>query len=721
MANTIDLKQKLHSRERRFLESGQYEDDLVVKSKDPIRFELLNEKLVQAVTNAHEVARLVSASPMTRELGEVIFGLYTPEGDAVALSKGLLVHVHTVSRMIKWMIEQDYESKVTFSEGDYFFNNDPYIGGAHALDQMIVTPIFFDGEIVGWSAGLTHVPETGGSAPGGMMPFARHRFDEGLFLPCVKIGENDEFNFDLEVLVERSIRTPVIWMTDNRAKMTGTRMIREQVKELISDFGVEYFQKACYEYIEDGRRATQERVRSVLAPGTYREVAWRGSIIPGEETLLHAPLEMTVHRDGRITLSWEGMSPAGWHPFQGTLPALEGLVLNGVIQNLLYDARHNEGLIMAVTLEVPEGSVGNPPSIFHPTAMWGAIYGAGVSVGQALGRAYYAKGYREEVHASSALSSGFLAGGTDQYGRPFGSHNMEFAAAGFFATAVMDGLDTAGVEFNPEGDMGDAEIWEQMFPCIYLAREIHKNGGGFGKFRGGNGILSLYAVWGSDDVQVGSFGSAPIFSAPGLMGGYPASALYFWIGRDTDLKERIEAGRRVPSSEGLDPAEPEFVRMVDADWELVPGANAVVKPARQYDIFTALTGDGGGFGDPIKREPRSVSEDLRKGLSDVKTARDVYCVAIDPDTFEVDKEETDRLRVERRRDRLAQAMPAEKYKTAVRQKLLSGELLRGDEFAPTRRMYRNVLGFSETWARHFRSFWDLPEDLDIDPGKGEHR
>lgn len=715
----FDLKEKLRAREQAFKETGRYEDDLVRKLKDPIRFELLNEKLVQVVTNAHEVARLVSASPMTRELGEVIFGLYTPEGDAIALSKGLLVHVHTVSRMIKWMIEQDFETKVGFKEGDYFFNNDPYIGGAHALDQMIVTPIFFDGELVAWSAGLTHVPETGGSAPGGMMPFARHRFDEGLFLPCVKIAEDDEFKYDLELLVERSIRSPVLWMTDNRAKMTGARMIREQVKELIADFGIDYFQRACYEYIEDGRRATQERVRRVLSPGTYREVAWRGSIIPGEETLLHCPLEMTVHRDGRMTLSWEGMSPAGWHPFQGTLPALEGLVLNGVIQNLLYDARHNEGLILAVQLKVPEGSAGNPPSIFYPTAMWGAIYGAGVSVGQALGRAYYAKGYREEVHASSALSSGYLAGGKDQYGRPFGSHNMEFAAAGFFATAVMDGLDTAGVEFNPEGDMGDAEIWERMFPTVYLSREIHKDGGGFGKYRGGNGILSLYHVWGSDDVQVGSFGSAPIFSAPGLMGGYPAAALYFWIGRNTDLKERIDHGDEIPSSEGEDPSNPDFVRLIDGDWEMIPGGNALVRPVTRYDIFTALTGDGGGFGDPLRRDLSAVVEDLRNGVTTVRTARDVYCVAIDPVTFEVDPKETERLRTERRAERLAQGTPASEYKDGLRSRWISGEILADESLIATRRMYRQVLDFSSTWGRHFRSFWGLPDDFTVAPEEGD--
>ena len=167
-----DLKQRLRDGERTFREEGFYEPSLDLKEQDPIRFELLYSKIVQSVTSAHEVARRVSASPMSRELGEIIFGLYTPEGDAVALSRGLLIHVHTMSRMIKWMIENDYEEDPGFKEGDFYFNNDPYIGGAHCPDQMIVTPIYWDGRLVAWAGGLTHTPETGGSDPGGFIPFA---------------------------------------------------------------------------------------------------------------------------------------------------------------------------------------------------------------------------------------------------------------------------------------------------------------------------------------------------------------------------------------------------------------------------------------------------------------------------------------------------------------------------------------------------------------------
>lgn len=698
------LYQQLLDREEFVKTKGCYLEHLEQKEADPVRFEVLNSKLVQTVTSAHEVARLVSASPMTRELGEVIFGLYTPEGDAVVLSRGLLIHVHTMSRMIKWMLANDFETSPGFAHGDYYFNNDPYIGGSHCPDQMIVTPVFHEGRLVAWAGGLTHTPETGASEPGGFVPFARSRFEEGLFLPCVKIAENDEIKRDLEILVERSVRSPIYWLTDNRAKITGAKMIREQVAELIAEYSLEYFQAVCREYIEDTYRAARRRVVDVLETGRYREVAWRGSVMPNEERLLHGPVELTVADDGHITLDFSGMSPAGRHPFQGTLPTLEGLVMNVVIQHLFYDLKHNEGVLMAARLNVPKGSAGDPPNFMYPTALWGIVYGAGLAVGQALSRAYFAKGYREEVHATSALSTGYTAGGVDQYGRIFGAHNFEFSAAGMFATAVLDGLDTAGVEFNPEGEMGDAEIWEQIMPPMYLSRGIHIDGGGFGRFRGGNGVFSTYMIPPTTtELEIGSFGSAPIFSAPGLMGGYPAGCVYMWVGSRTNLHHLITETEPLPAGEGEEPAMPEFVRLVDADWDVYQGSNKLVSPVAPFDIFTAMSGDGGGFGDPIERDPHLIVLDLANRVTTSWTAHHVYGVVLD-DNGNVNEDATADCRSGIRAQRLARAIPAREYRERTRRYLVDGELP-----TPTGRMYADVLAFSPEFRRTFLDFWQLPE------------
>lgn len=704
----MDLKERLEEQERRIRDTGCYEPELSMKEKDPVAFEVVFTKLLQIVTNAREVALLISASPATREQGEIIFGLYTPEGDSICLSTGLMIHVHTMSRAIKWMIQNDYERDIGFAEGDYFFNNDAFIGGGHPSDQMLITPFYVDGQLEGWIGGLTHVTETGAVEPGSLGSSITSRFAEGLILPCLKVGEGDELRRDFDVLVERSVRSPIPWLTDNRAKLTGLRMIREAVKALIDEIGIDDYRKLTREYIEDTLRATREKVRRFLFPGRYREVGWRGITIPGIESLLQAPCEMVVGRDGSIRLDFDGLSSAKRQPFQSTLPLFEGMLFNALIQHVFYDLRYNDGTFLAVDLNVPKGSACNPDDIFLPTLLWGPAYAGQVAAGQCVARAYFAKGYREEVHASGALVSGNLAGGTDQYGRPFGAHCFEFAASGQFAMVFMDGLDTAISDFNPEGDMGDAEIWEQSMPQIWLGREIRKDGGGFGKYRGGSGIHSLYLTPEGSELEMGSFGTAPIFTAPGMMGGYPAPALYAWIGRNTNVKELIEAGEPLPSSEGEDFERPDFVRMIEAEWDFAHGQNYPARPLPPYSIYSVVTGDGSGYGDPLERDPALVVRDLRNGVTTRRAARDVYGVVLDERTLEVDERATAELRAEKRRQRLARGVPAQEYKRRARERVLAKDFP-----LPVRRLYADVLARSAKFAAEFKRFWELPEDYEV--------
>jgi N-methylhydantoinase B/oxoprolinase/acetone carboxylase alpha subunit len=705
---STSLKSRLAEQESRFKSSGAYEADLSIKEQDPIGFEVLFTKLLQVVSNAREVALSISASPATREQGEIIFGLYTPEGDSICLSTGLMIHVHTMSRAIKWMIENDYETTVGLHEGDYFFNNDSFIGGGHPSDQMLITPFYVDGRLEGWVGGLTHVTETGAVEPGAMGSSFTSRFAEGLILPCLKVGEGDQLRRDIDILVDRSVRSSISWLADNRAKLTGLRLIREAVKALIAETGVDVYGKLTREYIEDTLQATREKIRRFLFPGRYREVAWRGVTLPGQETLLHAPCELTLKRDGSIHIDFDGLPSARRQPFQGTLPLFEGMLFNGLIQNVFYDLRYNDGTFLAVELNVPKGTACNPDNIQLPTTLWGPAYGGMMAMAQCVSRAYYAKGYREEVHASGPLTSGNLAGGTDQYGRPFGGQCFEFASSGMYAAAFMDGLDTAFSDFNAEGDMGDAEVWEQQMPQVFLVREIRKDGGGFGKFRGGSGIHSLYIVPKGIEMDMGAFGSPPIFSTAGIMGGYPASALRVWVGRNSNLNELMAAGAQLPSSEGDDPAHPDFVRLVSADWEFIHGQNYPARALPPGSLFSVVSGDGGGYGDPLEREPSFVARDFLNGITTARAVRDVYGVVLDGTTSAVDGPATVELRAAKRRERLSRAVPASEYKRQMRERVLAREFPK-----PAAALYRDVLSISKKFADEFRAFWELPEDYAV--------
>ena len=165
--------------------------------------ETLHTKLRASCVSAREMARRISASPGVREVGEMVVAIYTPEGDAVALSNGIMVHVHTMSRFIKWMIREGYEADPGIRAGDIFANNDAFIGTVQVPDVMDVIPIFWENELVGWAGAVCHELESGDITPGGDVCLAQERFTEGLFVCAEKIGSNDEIRRDYVIRCER--------------------------------------------------------------------------------------------------------------------------------------------------------------------------------------------------------------------------------------------------------------------------------------------------------------------------------------------------------------------------------------------------------------------------------------------------------------------------------------------------------------------------------------
>ena len=178
------LKEMLVSSREQFEKTGSYcgATSLHLKEKDPLKYERLYSRLRGTMVASREAALRVSASPIVKELGELCFALYTPEGDSVVLSTGIIVHVHTMSMAIKWMIDNDYEADPGINPGDIFANNDPLIGDAHTADVQSLTPIFYAGEVVGWVGAVTHVMDCGGVDAGGLPIMTINRFGDGLYL-----------------------------------------------------------------------------------------------------------------------------------------------------------------------------------------------------------------------------------------------------------------------------------------------------------------------------------------------------------------------------------------------------------------------------------------------------------------------------------------------------------------------------------------------------------
>src|SRR6201996_1912813 len=127
------LKQMLDESEAAFAAPGYYHglERLTLKERDPLHFEKLFSRVRGGMVSSRETALNISASPIVRELGEISFALYTPEGDNVALSTGIIVHVHTMSEAIKYMVRNGWEDNPGIKPGDIFANNQPTIGDVH--------------------------------------------------------------------------------------------------------------------------------------------------------------------------------------------------------------------------------------------------------------------------------------------------------------------------------------------------------------------------------------------------------------------------------------------------------------------------------------------------------------------------------------------------------------------------------------------------------------
>ncbi|MDX6687963.1 MAG: acetone carboxylase, alpha subunit, partial [Baekduia sp.] len=269
------LAQMLATSEELFERTGYYHglEHLPLKDADPLHFEKLFSRVRGGMVTARETALNISASPIVRELGEISFALYTPEGDNVALSTGIIVHVHTMSEAIKFMVRNGWEDNPSIRPGDIFANNQPTIGDVHNADVQTFVPIFNPekpGELLAWAGGVIHVMDIGASTPGGVCVAPTTRFDDGIDLHCMKIGERDELARWHLKRVSMQSRAPGLYVLDERTRLSGCHMIRDAVERLVLEEGTDVFRQFMREVIEDGRRDFKSRVRGLLVPGRYR-------------------------------------------------------------------------------------------------------------------------------------------------------------------------------------------------------------------------------------------------------------------------------------------------------------------------------------------------------------------------------------------------------------------------------------------------------------------
>jgi acetone carboxylase alpha subunit len=713
----------------RTAETGYYNglEQLPLKEAEPIAFERMFAKLRSGVVDARETSKKIAASPIVEQEGELCFTLYNAAGDCVVTSTGIIIHVGTMGAAIKYMIVNGWEENPGIEDGDIFCNNDCAIGNVHPCDVMTIVPIFHVGMLVGWAAGVTHVIDTGAVSPGSMAVGQTQRFGDGYQITCRKVGIQDRLSRDWLHESQRMVRTTRFWILDERTRVAGCHKIRTMLEEAIDEEGLEAWEAFSYEVVEDGRRGLQKRLRSLCVPGKTRQVAFVdvpyshpdvNLVQPYAEinTIMHAPSTIEIKPDASWTLDFEGSSRWGWHSFNCHQVSFTSGIWVMMTQTLIPTERINDGAYYGTHFRLPKGTWMNPDDrrTAHAYA-WHFLVSGWSPLWRGLSRTYFARGYMEEVNAGNANTCNWLqGGGINQDGQIHSVNSFECAAVGVGASAVRDGVNHGAAIWNPEGDMGDMEIWELAEPLLYLGRNLKMDTGGAGKYRGGAGFESLRMVHQAKDWTMYFMGNGRITSDCGLMGGYPSSAGYRFEAHKTGLIEAIAQGRPLPLGPDFDPDNPEYEKTLPKGAIVKRDQQCVTTEAvfEEGDLYLNYMRGGPGFGDPLDRAASLVEDDLNNFRVSPRLAEQVCGVVMSKNgdgSWHVDGgEATAERRAQIKQERIARAEPTRTWMKRERQRVLGKEAS-----FQVKQMFASSFGLSHKFLGEFKEFWELPDDWEL--------
>ena len=491
-------------------------------------------------------------------------------------------------------------------DGDVIALNDPYLcEGAisHCPDFLILRPIFFDDDLVGYSSQWGNLMDVGGTAPGSMPISARSIYYEGIRMPPIKLYDQGKLNEEALRLFCHNTRTPKMVEADIKAIAAGTAAGAARVRELCARFGKDTYLEACDAMLDRTRSGLIELIRTHLPDGERFEF----TDYADDDGLGNGPikLQMAMWRDGdTMNVDWTGSSPE--------VPGSVNFYLNpemfkmfmGVFLIMAFspDLVFNDGYYDLIKVTLPEGSILRPtfpaPVGNRLSLMARQFDVVGAVFSKALAQFAVSGGY--------GTSPNFVFAGTDERGEEF--QVLEILYGGIPARPVGDGLD--GHSWWPMFKAVPTEYLEKYYPIEIESYRARIDSGGAGYHRGGHGVAKTYR-----------------FLSDGTISFQDDRAVTFPWG--------YNGGQYGMSSEKL-------IIHADGSEERLP-SKVETFPIKKGDRLVFSTAGAGGLGDPLDREPERTAADVHAGLVSVDAAAAEYGVVVSADG-EIDHEATERER-----------------------------------------------------------------------------
>jgi len=570
--------------------------DKILVSVFQRRFKSITEEMSIALSRT-------ARSPILCEAKDFVTGLYDGKGKMLEQTENLPILAFSLGPVCEYIANYFGEE---IYPGDVIFHNDVFSMGNQNNDVAVYKPIFYEDQLIAWSACKGHQADIGGAVQGGYNPHATEVFQEALRIPPVKVFERGRLRKDVWNLIFANIRLRIV-EEDMKAEIGSCVIGERRMLEIISRYGVDVYE-AHKEYLFD---STEKMMRSEIRKipnGIYSGEArgYYDGKTPGSTYTIRA--KITVE-DEQIVFDYSDSDPQTPGFVNGTYTSTASAAILTFLQMVNPDMPHNDGMVRPVDFLIPEGTILNAS---YPAATTYGNHLCPINA-NAIMRALTPAIPGRVTAEWNALLGGLTTGIDPRKNAPYVDIDFMGQKGGSGGIEGTDGYDHIGMIDASGGVLDqDYEMFEQQTPHFLLQHEYWRDSAGAGQWRGGLGTVQAFRI-GGKGTRLVTFGEGDVEPAQGFHGGKPGSL------------NRIEL--RYPDGRTY--------RCTTKD---------LVEDIPEETIYYQEAGGGGGYGDPLKRPIERVLEEVRNSVLSVEKAKEEYGVVISPVTLEVDMEATRGIR-----------------------------------------------------------------------------
>ena len=558
---------------------------------DPITLEVLRHRFDAIANNMESTLVRCASSPSVKEGADCSVALFDTNGDTVAQGLAIPVHLGSMPPAVKSMLTKYLPQSL--KEGDMVVMNDPYDGGQHYPDIIVLVPVVYGGETVALAVSLAHHQDVGGRTPGSNPTDAADVFEEGLCIPPTRFVENGKISHEFEAIVRRNVRRPDLLFGDLTAQMACGRTAADEMVGLFDKYGREVILRAMAELLDRAEAQTRALIAEI-PDGTYSFTDWLDNDGVDLERRINISVALTIE-GSEVHADFTGTSPQVRGPFNA-VPACALSAVRYAVR-VVTDARipNNEGCYRMIRLTIPERTLLNPR---RPAPVNNRAVTLRRIVDTVMGAFAQALPGRLPAANNGHPLVARIGGIDDRTGKLF--ILSESGTGGMGARPSKDGIDCIHTDTSNSRNV-PIEVAEKIAPLRVHYYRIRRDSGGPGSFRGGCGFEKEYECL-TDRMIISHRGERHYIQPWGQAGGSPAASSKSIIVR-TDGSEEI-----VPSKMNID--------------------------LRRHDRLKLWTSGGGGYGDPLERSVERVVDDVLDGKVSREAARRHYGVIFEGDAVD---------------------------------------------------------------------------------------